>query len=178
MRPLIKKILKKLHLDRYLSAKLVLAMDLMVATAASILTMVMLGLLMKKEMTISKFVIEWVLLSMAAALISFLIFKTYKAIIRHSTLREVGKFVLAAALKEVVMVAYMLYNFHVQLSTEIIVGTAFVDFLLTLSMLVVEDPIGKVSSIASISKNFGKAGKLTGQFFNDFRSSFTVMNIG
>lgn len=137
MRPLIKKILKKLHLDRYLSAKLVLAMDLMVATAASMLTMVMLGLLMKKEMTISKFVIEWVLLSMVAALISFLIFKTYKAIIRHSTLREVGKFVLAAALKEVVMVAYMLYNFHVQLSTEIIVGTAFVDFLLTLSMLVV-----------------------------------------
>lgn len=137
MSPSLKKILKKLHLDRYLSAKIVLAMDLVVSTAASVLTMVMLGLVLDVEVTTTKFVIEWILLSFISGFGAFLIFKTYTAIIRHSTLRELGKFVLASMLKELVMVSYMLFNFWIQIPCNVIIATTAVDFFLTLSMLVV-----------------------------------------
>ena len=76
----IQKIVDKLHLDRYFSSRLILAIDLIISLSASLV-------------------------------MSFMMFywlKTYRSIIRHSTLREFAKLCLASLGKVVLMGALVM----------------------------------------------------------------------
>ena len=85
----------RLRPGRYFSAWLILGMDTVVSTVASLVGLVLYG------MTVARipgkwFFICWIAVCIAASIVMFLALRTYRAIIRYSTLREIGNLGIAA----------------------------------------------------------------------------------
>ena len=132
----MKSFIEKLQLSRYLDGKLVFAIDLFVSVAASMGALVMFMLLLYGVDLPLRATIYWLAVGAVASVIMFYTLKTYRSIIRHSTLREVSRLALAAIgkglLLSLALLAFPLSGFT---STHLVV-LVVIDFLLTLSMLV------------------------------------------
>ena len=132
----MKSFIEKLQLSRYLDGKLVFAIDLFVSVAASMGALVMFMLLLYGVDLPLRATIYWLAVGAVASVIMFYTLKTYRSIIRHSTLREVSRLALAAIgkglLLSLALFAFPLSGFT---STHLVV-LVVIDFLLTLSMLV------------------------------------------
>ena len=99
----VENIISKLKLDRFFSFKLILAIDLFLSfTASAVALMFVKTLLSSSEITI-QFVATWLSLALVLSFIFFFAFKTYRTIIRHSTLREFAKICVASFLKVVLV---------------------------------------------------------------------------
>ena len=133
---IMKSFIEKLQLSRYLDGKLVFAIDLFVSVAASMGALVMFMLLLYGVDLPLRATIYWLAVGAVASVIMFYALKTYRSIIRHSTLREVSRLALAAIgkglLLSLALFAFPLSGFT---STHLVV-LVVIDFLLTLSMLV------------------------------------------
>ena len=133
---IMKSFIEKLQLSRYLDGKLVFAIDLFVSVAASMGALVMFMLLLYGVDLPLRATIYWLAVGAVASVIMFYTLKTYRSIIRHSTLREVSRLALAAIgkglLLSLALFAFPLSGFT---PTHLVVLVVF-DFLLTLSMLV------------------------------------------
>ena len=132
----MKSFIEKLQLSRYLDGKLVFAIDLFVSVAASMGALVMFMLLLYGVDLPLRATIYWLSVGAVASVIMFYTLKTYRSIIRHSTLREVSRLALAAIgkglLLSLALLAFPLSGFT---PTHLVV-LVVIDFLLTLSMLV------------------------------------------
>jgi len=133
---IMKSFIEKLQLSRYLDGKLVFAIDLFVSVAASMGALVMFMLQLYGVDLPLRATIYWLAVGAVASVIMFYTLKTYRSIIRHSTLREVSRLALAAIgkglLLSLALLAFPLSGFT---PTHLVVLVVF-DFLLTLSMLV------------------------------------------
>lgn len=89
------RLIEKLHLERYLNSRLILAIDLVVSGVASLCALVLVRLLLPPLSNISKFALLWIGCAVVYSFITFFLLKTYRSVIRHSTLREIAKFVVA-----------------------------------------------------------------------------------
>lgn len=99
------RLTNKLHLERYLSSKLILAIDLVISTASSICALLLVqAILNPVTCGLAKAFLGWVGYSFVISLICFLLYKTHYEIIRHSTLREIGKLFLAVITKEILLI--------------------------------------------------------------------------
>ncbi len=94
------RLIEKLHLERYLNSRLILAIDLVVSGVASLCALVLVRLLLPPLSNISKFALLWIGCAVVYSFITFFLLKTYRSVIRHSTLREIAKFVVAVIGKE------------------------------------------------------------------------------
>ncbi|MDD6007513.1 MAG: polysaccharide biosynthesis protein, partial [Bacteroidales bacterium] len=95
---------KKFHLERYFSSKLILAIDLFVSVVASMFSLFLIQALLHPITTgLVSFTIKWLLCSAIATLAAIVVFKTHYGIIRHSTLREIGRLGMAVLLKDALM---------------------------------------------------------------------------
>ena len=103
---------KKFHLERYFSSKLILAIDLFVSVVASMFSLFLIQALLHPITTgLVSFTIKWLLCSAIATLAAIVVFKTHYGIIRHSTLREIGRLGMAVLLKDALMLfALMVYK--------------------------------------------------------------------
>ena len=103
---------KKFHLERYFSSKLILAIDLFVSVVASMFSLFLIQALLHPITTgLVSFTIKWLLCSSIATLAAIVVFKTHYGIIRHSTLREIGRLGMAVLLKDALMLfALMVYK--------------------------------------------------------------------
>lgn len=111
----IMEIFAKLRSVRYVSARYVLALDLFVSWAA---TAVSLGILRFLSTGVPPFFYRaWFGFSLIASLAGFALMGTHRAVIRHSTLREVGRLFVAAAVKGLLLVAMSLALFPLRLGT-------------------------------------------------------------
>ena len=132
----MKSFIEKLQLSRYLDGKLVFAIDLLVSVAASMGALVMFMLLLYGVDLPLRTTLYWLASGTVASCVMFYTLKTYRSIIRHSTLREISRLALAAIGKSlilfVVLFAIPLRGFSPIHQVALIV----IDFLLTLSMLV------------------------------------------
>ena len=132
----MKSFIEKLQLSRYLDGKLVFAIDLFVSVAASMGALVMFMLLLYGVDLPLRATIYWLAVGAVASVIMFYTLKTYRSIIRHSTLREVSRLALAAIgkglLLSLALLAFPLSGF----TSAHLVVLVVIDFLLTLSMLV------------------------------------------
>lgn len=99
----IQNIVEKLHLDRYFSSKLILAIDLFVSLSASICSLMFIKMLLFKSLVTIDFIFVWLAASLVMSFVMFFWLKTYRSIIRHSTLREFAKLCLASLGKVVLM---------------------------------------------------------------------------
>ena len=120
-------IVEKLHLDRYFSSKLILAIDLFVSLSASICSLMFIKMLLFKSLVTVDFICVWLVASLVMSFVMFFWLKTYRSIIRHSTLREFAKLCLAALGKVALMgVLVMLLPYGIK---------AYIFFLMVLDLI-------------------------------------------
>lgn len=130
------RLIEKLHLERYLNSRLILAIDLVVSGVASLCALVLVRLLLPPLSNISKFALLWIGCAVVYSFITFFLLKTYRSVIRHSTLRELSKFVVATFSKEILLgLTVVLYPPAPQFSLHIL-ALLLLDLLLTLCGLI------------------------------------------
>ena len=96
---IIEKFVNKFRLDRFFNSKLVLAIDLFVSFSASVCTLIFVRFLLSEEGLTTGFALTWLGLSFLLSLVFFIALKTYRTIIRHSTLKEFAKICVASFFK-------------------------------------------------------------------------------
>ena len=93
----------KLRSERYLSAWVILVSDLVVSALSSFLSMFLLWAFIGGKSLFAPQHEWWVSLSLLYAGVFFYFFRTYRIIIRHSSLRDLGRIVMAVIGKEVLL---------------------------------------------------------------------------
>ena len=121
------------YTNRYLSTKVIYLVDVIVSTMASLVTLLMIHILIHQELS---FALSAVWLGAAAvySAVFFHVFKTYSIIIRHSTLKQLIRFVYVALCKSVLLALTYCLIFCFCYDMLVLV---IVDFLLTLSALLI-----------------------------------------
>lgn len=95
----VEKIVSKFHLDRFFNSKLILAIDMLVSFAASVCTLMFVKILISNDGLSEGLIFTWLGLSLVFSLVYFMALRTYRSIVRHTTLKEFAKICLAAFLK-------------------------------------------------------------------------------
>ncbi|MBR5835347.1 MAG: polysaccharide biosynthesis protein [Bacteroidales bacterium] len=96
---IVEKFVSKFRIDRFFNSKLILAIDLLVAFSASVCTLMFVRFMLSDNGLTTAFFLTWLGLSLVLSLVFFVAFKTYRTIIRHSTLKEFAKIGMASFLK-------------------------------------------------------------------------------
>lgn len=130
------RIIEKLRLDRYVSSRLILALDLLISVGASIFSLLLANTLLGSGSLSGKLVGWWLGCSLAFSWIAFVLLQTHKSIIRHATLRELARLGVAVFFKSI-WIAILLASGIAGPVFPAIWGTLLFDFLLTLSALIV-----------------------------------------
>ncbi len=98
----MQRLITKLHLERYFSSKLILCIDLAISVMASSVALIIVHLLFGDGIS-NRFALVWLGGATVFSLSMYYALKTYRSVIRHSTLREIAKFVLATFGKEILL---------------------------------------------------------------------------
>ena len=96
----IKDLTEKLRTNTYMRSHIVLAIDLFASLLASLGVFSLIYIIIRTFILSTENMLAWLIGSVVASCISFLYFKPYRAIIRYSTLREMGSIALATLGKE------------------------------------------------------------------------------
>ncbi len=126
----------KLHLERYLSSKLVLFIDIVASGVSSLCALAFMHLLVRPIAHINSFSVYWMAVGLLGAFAWFYILKTYRIVIRHSTLNEIGKFALASLGKELTLATATWIWLPVQMSQLHLTAILIIDFVITLCVLI------------------------------------------
>ena len=131
------RVLAKLRSERYLSAWIILVSDLVVSTFASFLSMFLLWIFIGGKSFFAPQHEWWVALSLLYSGAFFYLFRTYRIIIRHSSLYDLSRIVAAVIGKDVLLMG-SLFAFPTvfTLSLRQILAMVLLDFLLTISLLI------------------------------------------
>lgn len=130
------RLLAKLHLERYFNAKFILGIDLIISFVASLFALAFLQLIITPSKLFGEFSLFWLLGTIVACFIWFAAFKTYHTVIRHSTLREVGRFTGAIIGKELSL-ALLVILFNIgNLSHKLIIAISIIDGFISLGLLI------------------------------------------
>ena len=130
------RLIKKLHLDRYVSSRLILALDLLVSVGASVISLLLAHILLGPECFPAGTVGWWLGGAVVFSLGAFLLLQTHKSIIRHSTLRELARLSVAVFLKGICIAILLAVVSRENWHSDVCVTLMF-DVLLTLSTLIV-----------------------------------------
>lgn len=102
----------RLHLDRFFSSKLILAIDMLISLSASVCTLLFVRFFLFENTLTKWFFLAWMGLAILFSLVYFLFLKTYRTIVRHTTLKEFAKICVASFMKSLsVGVIMMLLHF-------------------------------------------------------------------
>lgn len=130
------RLLAKLHLERYFNAKFILGIDLIISFVASLFALAFLQLIITPSKLFGEFSLFWLLGTIVACTIWFAAFKTYHTVIRHSTLREVGRFTGAIFGKELSL-ALLVVLFNIgNFSHKLIIAISIIDGFISLGLLI------------------------------------------
>ena len=115
---------------KYLSTGIVFLLDMLMSMAASVSTIILVKLISYDDILFLDQSAVWLMSSAAFSFVFILGLKTYRIIIRHSTLRELGQFILVAFYKQLMsgFVFGLLFGFNIDVLILMIV-----DFFLTVS---------------------------------------------
>lgn len=130
------RLLAKLHLERYFNAKFILGIDLIISFVASLFALAFLQLIITPSKLFGEFSLFWLLGTIVACFIWFAAFKTYHTVIRHSTLREVGRFTGAIIGKELSLVLLVILFNIGNLSHKLIIAISIIDGFISLGLLI------------------------------------------
>lgn len=133
---MFRNFIKKLHLEKYVSSKLILGLDLAISVGVSLFALFVTNVLFSSFIYDFKFILYIVGSSLLSSAIFFFLLQTHKSIIRHSTLRELWKLGVAALGKGATMVAIIKFTYPVLLDNVYILTGLLFDVLGTISALV------------------------------------------
>lgn len=131
----LNEISTKLRLDRFMRTQLVFCIDVVVSVCASTGVLCIASLLLLGTSFDSRMWITWLISSLVASVVSFKFFRVYRAIIRYSTLRELGRISIATLGKNLLMWVGMLAFAAFPIWSGLLWGLLLIDFLFTLSAL-------------------------------------------
>ena len=115
---MFRNFIKKLHLEKYVSSKLILGLDLIISVGVSLFALFLTNVLFTSFTYDFGFILYIVGSSLLSSAIFFLLLQTHKSIIRHSTLRELWKLGVATLGKGVLMVAIIKFTYPVLLDNK------------------------------------------------------------
>ena len=122
------------YLTKYLSTRVVFVLDMIVSVIASIGTILLVKLLSYNDFMFTNESVVWLISATAFSCVYIWLFKTYRIIIRHSTIKEFGFFGLVALGK--VLASGLLYGLIFGFNLSIIM-IIILDFFLTFLMFFV-----------------------------------------
>lgn len=130
------KIIKRLHLEKYVSSKLIFGLDLAISVGVSLFALFITSALFTSFAYDISLLLFWGISSLASSVVLFLLLQTHKNIIRHSTLRELWPFGLFTLGKGVVMFAIIKVLTPEMLGSVYVWTALFLDVLCSGSSLV------------------------------------------
>lgn len=128
---------RKIKADSYIRSTFILAIDMAVSLMASGLVVLFANLLELGGTSSVGFASTWLLGAFAGSLLAFILTRSYQGIIRHSTLRELGSLLEASLAKEIFIIAVASLFILDNLSTKVFWVLPAIDFLVTLSALII-----------------------------------------
>ncbi len=161
----------KLYLNRYLNTRVIYAIDFITSVVISV---VIYGALLiiapDSSLRDPAFTIVWILSAMVLSTLFIWVFKTYRIIVRHSSIKDLGKFVAIAAFKALgeLVIMGVLFGF-----TKHVYALCGADFCLTilafllvrLLMFILYDTLKKRENINKKRKSiliYGNSDKSVG----------------
>jgi FlaA1/EpsC-like NDP-sugar epimerase len=124
------------NMNKYFRTRIVMALDVLVSLMASVCTLLLISLLLPSIFFGSTFLITWFFGALISTLISVRIAKSYRSIIRYSTLRELYPVTLAGIGKEVILFVILLIFKSSTDSSMKLAAMVLADLPLTLSLFV------------------------------------------
>lgn len=128
--------LKEYYHRRFLNTGVVFCIDLFLSLVASMTIIVLVSILIPNLSLGTTNISLWLGLSLISSIISFRICKVYRAIIRYSTLRELGRLCLATLGKEIILYITFSILSNIGFASGLLVGMLFVDFFVTIGALI------------------------------------------
>lgn len=126
------KIIKKFY-SSYLSSRLVLAMDIVISTIASVFSLCLVLIFTGRDAPHGWEVsFAWLVLALLSSALFLYLFRCYRTVIRHMTLLDVGRYCLASICKS--LLPYALFLAWMDFDKDVLT-LAILDFLLTFTCL-------------------------------------------
>lgn len=125
-------------LSSYLKATVVLAIDVLVSLIASICVLLFVYALAPNLHSSQPFILKWIVAALSSSVLAFYVTRSYRLIIRYSTLKEFGKISLAVFVKDALLLLAMLCvaASNDDISTKFVSYLVLLDFFVTLGALV------------------------------------------
>lgn len=133
MAGLITKLVRKLSF--FVDSRVIFVVDCFLSMVASLFALLALGFIRGSLYQSGHFAMYWFSFALVATMVSLLIFKGHKLIIRHIVLRDLLRFVWEALLKVFLMMLGLLVAYRTLYSGIVIALIA--DFLFTLFLLII-----------------------------------------
>ena len=130
------RLIEKFHLDRFMNSWAVLILDTAISTMASAIVLFISGVLFAHEVLPPLLQLWWICGTFVFSVISFLLFRTHKLIIRHSSLREIGMLSIAVLLKGILLTALVASLPYGNIGSGRVQATLILDTLVTIFALV------------------------------------------
>ena len=110
--------------DNYLSSMMVMGIDMVMSLLASLLALLLVSTMLHGQINSSLLTITWIALSLVLSAICFYFIRTFRVIIRHSTLRDIAKFAVAVLAKLVIQITlfYILFFKHISFTRILTIG--------------------------------------------------------
>ena len=146
------------YLTKYISSKMIFLLDLMVSMGASFVTIYLVNIItVRNLLTLNPFML-WMGASFLFSFIFIWVLHTNRIIIRHTTIREFGKFILLAFLK--VMTMGLVFSFfdtpnkvlYVMMLGDFFI-TIFAFFLMRMAMLLAYDIVKNMVGLRKKTQN-------------------------
>lgn len=146
---MIQNLLRHLVLNKYLSSWAILAIDVTVSSLATLMSYMLISWLFPSPLFSVHYGVMLMLVGAGSSLVSFYLFRTFRSVIRHSTLREMWKICAAVLVKIGLMAAYVFlsplgYPSAASMTMGLLLDTLLTLFALILTrllMIVVYDAI-------------------------------------
>lgn len=117
--------------NRYLHTGIVLAIDIAVSVLASVLVLLLMYLLLPGYVFTQTQTISWIATSFGASCIAFFSGRVYRAIIRYSSLRELGRMSIACLGKELLLWGGMVIYGGFRPESQLLMGMVGIDLMVT-----------------------------------------------
>lgn len=128
----------KLRLNSYLKATVVLAIDVIISLIASICVLMFVYAVAPSAHSSQSFILRWLASATGASLFAFYLTRSYRLIIRYSTLKEFGQLSLAVLVKEIILwlAIFALTSDNYDVTSRLLGYLVLLDFFVTLGALV------------------------------------------
>lgn len=123
------------YISKYLSTRVVFTLDLLICTLSSLLVTIPANYIIGEYLVGGRFILLWTVASFVFSAIAVSIVKSYKIIIRHSTIRDLAGFPFSVFYKDVMLGLFVLLMFP-EISISSLFWLLCADFFITLSLLI------------------------------------------